>query len=214
MSRIRESRILGTRNLVAGLRTSPARVLVSASATGYFGDRGDEELTEGSSPGSDFLAEVCQGWEREAREAPCRSVQIRIGIVLGAGGGALARMLPPFSLGLGGRLGSGRQWMSWIHREDLVELLLHAVERDELSGPYLGTAPSPVTNLDFTRALGRALGRWTIVPMPRWALRLALGKVAGVLLSSQRCLPRRTLASGFAFRHPELDPALRSIVAS
>jgi len=212
MARIRDSRIVGTRNLVAGLRGSGARVLVSASATGYYGDRGDEELTEDSTPGMDFLAEVCKGWEQEAQAAPCRSVRVRIGIVLGPGGGALGKMLLPFKLGLGGRLGSGRQWMSWIHRDDLVSLLLHAIETEGVSGPLLGTAPAAVTNLDFTRALGRTLGRWTILPMPRWMLRFAVGKVAGVLCSSQRCLPRRTLDSGFVFRHPELESALREVI--
>lgn len=212
MERIRESRIAGTRNLVAGIRGSGVRVLVSASAIGYYGDRGDEELTEDSAAGKGFLAEVCEAWEKEASAAPCRSARVRIGIVLGPGGGALARMLTPFKLGLGGRLGNGRQWMSWIHRDDLAALLLHAVEKEGLSGPLLGTAPSPVTNRDFTRALGGVLGRWTIFPVPRPMLRLALGKVSDVLCSSQRCRPLRTLDSGFAFRHPELDPALREVI--
>lgn len=212
MARIRDSRILGTRNLVAGIRSGGPKVLVSASAIGYYGDRADEVLTEDSAPGTGFLADVCRGWEEEALKAPCRSVLVRISLVLGPGGGALAKMLTPFKLGLGGRLASGRQWMSWIHREDLCALLLHAVERDDLSGPLLAASPNPVTNLEFTKALGRVLGRPTILPMPYFQLRLLFGKVATVLASSQRCRPDRTLASGFTFRHPDLETALRGIV--
>jgi hypothetical protein len=211
MAAIRDSRVLGTRTLVSGLPSS-VRAFVSASAVGYYGDRADEELTEDSPPGSDFLAEVCAGWEQEARKAPCRSVQVRIGIVLGPGG-ALAKMLTPFKLGLGGRLASGRQWMSWIHRDDLAGLLLHAVEREAVSGPLLGTSPGPVTNREFTKALGRVLGRWTILPMPYFQMRLLFGKVARVLASSQRCRPKRTLESAYSFAHPELEPALRSVLA-
>ncbi|HEV3029510.1 MAG TPA: TIGR01777 family oxidoreductase, partial [Planctomycetota bacterium] len=159
MQRIRESRVIGTRNLVAGLQAAGSRVLVCASATGYYGDRGDEELTEDSAPGNDFLSGVCREWEAEAAKSGARTVSIRIGIVLGAEGGALSRMLLPFRLGLGGRLGDGRQWMSWIHVDDLVALILHALETDSLSGPLLGTSPSPVRNAEFTRSLGRALGR-------------------------------------------------------
>jgi uncharacterized protein (TIGR01777 family) len=212
MQRIRESRVTGTRNLVAGLQAAGARVLVCASATGYYGNRGDEELTEDSAPGSDFLSGVCRDWEAEAAKSGARTVLIRIGIALGAQGGALARMLLPFRLGLGGRLGDGRQWMSWIHVDDLAALIAHALETDSVSGALLGTSPEPVTNADFTRALGRALGRWTILPMPAWQVRLLFGKVAEVLLGSQRCRPHRTLQSGFAFRHPELGAALRQIL--
>jgi hypothetical protein len=212
MQRIRESRVIGTRNLVAGLQAAGSRVLVCASATGYYGDRGDEELTEDSAPGNDFLSGVCREWEAEAAKSGARTVSIRIGIVLGAEGGALSRMLLPFRLGLGGRLGDGRQWMSWIHVDDLVALILHALETDSLSGPLLGTSPSPVRNAEFTRSLGRALGRWTVLPMPGWQLRVLFGKVAEVLLGSQRCRPHRTLQSGFSFRHPELGPALQAIL--
>jgi len=213
MDRIRDSRVTGTRNLVAGLRDAPAKTLVCASATGYYGSRGDEELTEDSAPGGDFLAGVCRDWEAEAARSGIRTVSVRIGIVLGAEGGALAKMRLPFSLGLGGRLGDGMQWMSWIHVDDLVALLLHGLETDGLSGPLLGTSPSPATNRDFTKTLGRVLGRWTILPMPAWTLRLIVGPVAEVLVGSQRCRPRRTLDSGFAFRHPELEPALRGLLA-
>jgi hypothetical protein len=209
--RIRDSRVIGTRNLVAGIATAKPRVLVCASATGYYGDRGDEELTEDSAPGSDFLAGVCREWEAEAAKSGVRSVSIRIGIVLGPGG-ALGKMLLPFKLGLGGRFGSGTQWMSWIHRDDLVDLILHAAEKEPVSGPLLGTGPNPVTNLEFTKTLGRVLGRWTILPLPRWQARILLGQVADVLCGSQRCRPKRTLECGFAFRHPDLEPALRQVL--
>lgn len=212
MARIRDSRVLGTRNLVAGLRGTKAGVLVCASAIGYYGDRGDEELSEESAPGADFLAGVCREWEEEASRATIRCVRLRTGIVLGTDGGALARMLTPFKLGLGGRLGSGRQWMSWIHRDDLVALYLHAIEKENVSGPLLGATPNPVPNLEFTKTLGRVLGRWTILPLPRWQIRLLLGKIADVLCGSQRCAPKRTLAAGFRFRHEALEPALRSLL--
>lgn len=212
---IRDSRVIGTRNLVEGLAGTPVRVLVSASATGYYGDRGEEELTEDSPPGEGFLAEVCREWEREAfraRERGVRVVAVRTGVVLGPDGGALARMRTPFALGLGGRLGSGEQWMSWIHRDDLVGIYLHALEREGISGPLLGTAPAPVRNREFTKALGRVLGRPTIVPMPGWMLRVLFGKMAEVLLSSQRCRPQRTLESGFSFTYPDLEGALREVL--
>jgi uncharacterized protein (TIGR01777 family) len=212
MARIRESRVTGTRNLVQGLARAGVRTLVSASATGYYGDRADEVLTEDSGPGAGFLADLCRDWEAEAQKAPARTALVRIGIVLGPGGGALAKMLTPFKLGLGGRLGSGRQWMSWIHLDDLVALLLQAAEGESVSGPLLGTSPGPVTNLEFTRTLGRVLGRWTVFPLPRGPMRLLLGRVAEVLCSSQRCLPQRTLATGFRFRHESLEPALRAIL--
>jgi uncharacterized protein (TIGR01777 family) len=212
MTRIRDSRVIGTRNLVAGLQAAAVKTLVCASATGFYGSRGDEVLTEDSPPGNDFLAGVCRDWEAEAATADVRTVSIRIGIVLGRDGGALRKMLLPFTLGLGGRLGSGLQWMSWIHVDDLVALLLHALERETLAGPLLGTSPSPATNRDFTATLGRVLGRWTILPMPAWQLRLLMGRVAEVLLGSQRCRPARTLESGFSFRHPDLEPALRNLL--
>jgi uncharacterized protein (TIGR01777 family) len=214
---IRDSRVIATRNLVAGLAGTGVRVLVSASATGYYGDRGDEELTEDSPPGEGFLAEVCREWEGEAFRAAERGVRVavvRTGVALGPDGGALARMRTPFSLGLGGRLGSGEQWMSWIHRDDLVGIYLHALEREEVSGPLLGTAPAPVRNAEFTKALGRVLERPTVLPMPGWMLRVLFGKVAEVLLSSQRCRPRRTMESGFSFAHPDLEGALREVLSA
>jgi uncharacterized protein len=214
MDRIRDSRVAGTRNLVAGLKPGGPKALVCASAVGLYGDREDEELTEDSAPGTGFLADVCRDWEAEASKAPVRTSLVRISIVLGPGGGALGKMLLPFRLGLGGRLASGRQWMSWIHRDDLCGLILHAAERDSVSGPLLGASPEPATNLDFTRTLGRVLGRPTILPMPYLAMRLAFGRVAGMLAASQRCRPARALASGFAFRHPALEPALRDVLSA
>jgi hypothetical protein len=213
MARIRDSRVVGTRNLVEGVRKHGVRVLISSSAIGFYGDRGEEELTEDSASGNDFLAGVCREWEAEAQKAGVRTALIRTGIVLGADGGALAKMLTPFKLGLGGRLGSGEQWMSWVHRDDIAGLYLHALEKEGVSGPLLGTAPNPVRNLEFTKALGRALGRWTFLPMPYFQVRLLFGRVAEVLCGSQRCRPKRSLESGFAFGHPDLEPALRAILA-
>jgi len=213
MNRIRISRSVGTRNLVLGLRASPARVLLSASAVGYYGDRGEEELKETSAPGADFLSQVSVEWEEEALASGIRTVLLRTGMVLGPGG-ALKKLLGPFRMGVGGKLGSGRQWMSWIHRDDLVDLYLHALLHPELSGPVLATAPVPVRNRDFTRLLGRTLERPAILGIPKWALRLATGKVASVLLSSQKCRPIRALASGFQFRFPTLDGALWEAVAT
>lgn len=211
MARIYDSRVVGTRNLVAGIKAASPRVLVSSSAIGYYGDRGDEELTEESAPGNDFLAGLGREWEAEAAKSGIRTVCIRTGIVLGPGGGALGAMLLPFKLGLGGRLGSGRQWMSWVHLDDLADLFLHGVEKESVSGPLNGTALA-VTNLEFTKTLGRVLGRWTIMPMPRWQIRLLFGKVAEVLVGSQKCRAKRTLESGFTFSYPDLEPALRQIL--
>ncbi len=215
--RIRESRVAGTRHLVQGLaalREKP-RVLISASAVGYYGDRGDLELDESAEPGDDFLAEVCRAWEAEAlpaREMGIRVVTPRIGIVLGLGGGALAKMLTPFRLGLGGRLGSGRQWMPWIHVQDLVDLLLYAAEHSELSGPINATAPHPVTNLEFTKTLGKVMRRPTVFPVPEFMLKLAMGDFGKVLMDSQRAIPRAAGDAGFQFQFPELEQALRQIL--
>lgn len=217
-ARIRDSRIIATRNLVAALRALPARpkTLISASAVGYYGSRGDEELDERSPPGRDFLAEVCIGWEKEAvaaRELGVRVVPIRTGIVLGEKGGALAKMLTPFYLGLGSPLGSGNQFMPWVHIDDLVELMLFATREANFNGPLDGVAPHPVTNLEFTKTLGRVIGRPTFMPaVPPIALKLLVGGFAEVLLASQRVLPRAALAAGFAFRFSELEPALRDVL--
>jgi hypothetical protein len=215
--RIRDSRVVGTRNLVAGLAALDRRprVLVSASAVGYYGDRGDEILDESSSRGEGFLADVCVDWEREAMAAEglgVRVVCVRIGLVMTPEGGALGKMLPAFRLGAGGRLGSGRQWMPWIHLDDVVGLLLHAAANESMRGALNGTAPAPATNAEFTAALGRALHRPALLPVPAFALQAAFGEMSGMLMASQRALPKRALASGYAFAHPGLDGALRALL--
>jgi uncharacterized protein (TIGR01777 family) len=214
--RIRDSRIVGTRNLVAGLAAraaSAARstVLVSASAVGFYGDRGDEELDERSPAGGGFLSDVCAEWEHEAMAATrlgVRVVCVRIGVVLAPDGGALARMIAPFRLGVGGRLGSGTQWMPWVHVDDVVSLFLHAGRSAGLEGVVNAVGPAPVTNAEFTSQLGRALRRPAVLAVPRAALRIAFGELADVLLASQRVLPRRTLESGFEFTHTTVAGAL------
>jgi uncharacterized protein len=217
-ARIRDSRVIGTRNLVVALRSLPAKpkVLVSASAVGYYGSRGDAELDEGAPPGDDFLADVCVGWEKEAsaaRELGIRVVPIRIGIVLGEKGGALAKMLTPFSLGMGSPLGSGNQYMPWVHIDDLVELMLFAARESSVTGPLNGVSPHAVTNREFTTTLGKVLGRPTFMPaVPGFVLKTLIGEFAEVLLASQRVSPRAALAAGFAFRFPDLEPALRDVL--
>ena len=217
--RIRDSRVVGTRNLVAGLAAlkSRPRVLVSASAVGYYGDRGDEELDERSAAGHGFLAEVCTEWEREAMAASqlgIRVVCVRIGIVLAHNGGALARILIPFRMGMGGRLGSGRQWMPWIHIKDVAGILLHASRNNEINGPMNAVAPRPVTNVDFTRALAHALHRPALLPVPRTALRLAFGELSEILIASQRVFPRVAERTGYAFEYSDLDGALDYVMSS
>ena len=214
--RIRDSRVMGTRNLVEALAALPRRpeALICASAIGYYGSRGDEILTESSAPGSGFLPELCVAWEREAQAAEAlgmRVVRVRTGLVLDARGGALPRMLPPFRMGVGGRLGSGRQWMSWIHLEDLAALFHLAVE-SHVQGPLNGVAPHAVTNSDFTRELARVLRRPAVFPIPGFALRLLLGEMADVLLASQRVAPGAAEAAGFRFRFPQLAPALAALL--
>jgi uncharacterized protein (TIGR01777 family) len=214
--RIRESRVAGTRNLVEALAALPRRpeALICASAIGYYGSRGDEILTESSAPGSGFLPEVCVAWEREAQAAEAfgmRVVRVRTGIVLDAHGGALVRMLPPFRMGVGGRLGSGQQWMSWIHLEDLAALFQFAVE-SHVRGPLNAVAPHAVTNSDFTRELARALRRPAMFPVPEFALRLLFGEMAEVLLASQRVAPAAAEAAGFRFRFPQLAQALEGLL--
>ncbi len=215
--RIRASRQLGTANLVQGLREADERppVLVSASAVGIYGDRGDEILDESSTPGDDFLAQVCRQWEdasADARGLGMRVVNPRIGIVLGRDGGALAKMLTPFKLGVGGRLASGRQWMPWVHIDDLVGLLLHAARTQDLAGPMNAVGPQPVTNREFTQALARALHRPAVFPMPGAALKLVFGQFAEVLLASQRVMPRQAMASGYGFQFSELSAALANLM--
>jgi len=217
--RIRYSRVVGTRNLVAGLALlkSRPRVLVSASAVSYYGDRGDEELDERSAAGDGFLAEVCADWEREAMAASqlgIRVVCVRIGIVLAPGGGALARILTPFRMGVGGRLGSGRQWMPWIHIKDVAGIMLHASRNKESNGPMNAVAPSPVTNADFTRALAHAVHRPALLPVPRAALRLAFGELSDILIASQRVFPRVAEHSGYAFAYTDLHGALDNVMTA
>ena len=216
-ARLVESRLDATRSLVAAIAgaSRPPRLLLSSSATGYYGDRGEEVLSEDSTPGSDFLADLCVRWEREAARAASartRVAWVRTGIVLDPGGGALARMLPPFKAFVGGPLGSGRQYMSWIHHHDWQALVRWLVAHESADGPMNATAPEPVTNADFSRALGRALGRPAFLPAPAVALRLLLGEMAGpLLLASQRVLPARPQAFGFRFSYPDLDSALTSL---
>lgn len=211
------SRVEATRELVAAMRAQarPPAVLVSASAVGYYGDRGAELLDEQSAAGSDFLATLCQDWERAALEAEAggtRVVALRIGLVLGRGGGALARMLPLFRAGLGGPFGSGGQHQSWIHLHDLVAIIVRALGDEALRGPLNATSPEPVTSRELARALGRALGRPAWLRVPAWALRIAIGAGASVLCASQRVTPRRILERGFRFEHRELGSALAASV--
>jgi uncharacterized protein (TIGR01777 family) len=217
-ARIRDSRILGTRHLVKGI-TQAARkpaVLVSASAVGYYGDRGEEELVETSAPAKDFLADVCVEWEREAVMAETVGVRVvtaRTGIVLGPGGGALAKMLLPFKLGGGGPLGSGKQWMPWVHVADLARLYVHAAETGSIRGPMNAVALNPVRNSEFTKALARQLHRPAFIPAPYFGLRLVFGEFAQVLFASQRVIPKVALDSGFQFQFPDIVSALRDILS-
>ena len=217
-ARIVGSRAQAAERVGAALRAakSPPGVLVNASAIGFYGNRGDEELTEESSAGSGFLAETTLAWERAAREAVpdgVRLVLLRTGIVLDPAEGALAKMLIPFRFGLGGPLGSGRQWMPWIHREDLVGLLLAALDDPRYAGPVNATAPAPVTMKELAATLGRVLRRPTFAPAPAFAIRAAMGEMAALVLDGQRAHPHKALALGFPFRFPDLEPALRDLLA-
>ena len=211
--RILDSRKIGTRNLVRGLADAQRRapVLVSASATGYYGDRGEETLVEDSAPGTGFLSEVCVAWEQQALNAETMGIRVatvRIGIVLGKEGGALAQMLPAFKMGVGGRLGSGRQWMSWIHVDDLIELFVFAVMRDGVAGAVNGVSPAPVRNADFTAALAGVLHRPAIFPVPRFALKVLFGEMADIVLWGQKVTPKVAESSGFQFQYRDLNGAL------
>lgn len=211
-----DSRIDITREVVelcAALETPPS-VLVSASAMGYYGDQGARDVTEQTTPNDEFAHRLCRAWEDEARKAESSGVRVallRIGLVLDAGGGMLARTVPVFKLGLGGKLGDGRQYMPWIHREDIVGMILFLLEEDELSGPFNGSAPNPVTNAEFTRELGRALNRPTVLPAPAFALKLAFGEMSRLLLTGAKMLPERLQKAGFQFRYAQLDEALGAI---
>jgi len=213
-----ESRVGTTRTLVNLLKqlNRPPKCLLCASAVGIYGDRGDEVLMESSSPGQGFLADTCRAWEAEAdraTDAGIRVVHLRFGVVLAGEGGALKQMLPIFRAGLGGQLGSGRQWMSWIALNDLIRAVMYILQTDSLNGPVNLVAPIPVTNREFTHALGLALHRPTSLPVPAFALRAAFGEIAdGALLASVRVVPERLAASGFHFDFPEIHGALRSIL--
>lgn len=209
---IRDSRVTGTRNLVQamGRLRQPPAALICASAIGYYGSRGDDRLTEESSSGDGYLAEVCREWEAEAKQAEglgMRVARVRIGVVLDGKGGALQKMLPPFRMGFGGRIGSGNQWMSWIHLEDLAGIFRFALE-NRVSGPLNGTAPYPVTNAEFTKALASTLQRPAIFPVPEFALKLMFGEMSEMLLASQRVLPKAAEDAGYQFRYPQLAAAL------
>jgi uncharacterized protein len=217
-ARIRDSRVGGTRLLAETLArmAKPPNTLVCASAVGYYGNRGQERLTEQSAPGVGFLAEVCKAWEAAAQPAAARGIRVvhlRLGIVLSPAGGALARMLLPFRFGVGGVIGDGRQYMSWISLDDLVAVIHHAAVNDALRGAVNAVSPAPVTNREFTKTLGRVLGRPTIFPLPAFAARLALGEMADeLLLSSTRVEPQKLMAGGFHFHHSDLEGALRHLL--
>jgi uncharacterized protein (TIGR01777 family) len=217
-ARIRDSRVKATRFLAEqiGRVQRPPKLLLSASAIGYYGERGDEVLTEASPPGLGFLSDVCGEWEAAAGTAgqwASRIVLLRIGIVLSSAGGALAKMLPPFRLGVGGKLGSGRQYMSWVTLDDAVGAISYVLATSSIRGPVNVVAPAPVTNLDFTKALGRALSRPTLFPVPRLAVSLGFGEMGReLLLASSRVQPARLASSGFTFRHPEIEQALRHVL--
>lgn len=216
--RIRDSRVLGTRNLVEGMKRAAIKpqVLVSASAVGFYGDRGEEQLDESSAAGKGFLSEVCVAWEREAEraaESGVRVALVRIGVVLSQQGGALEKMLPPFKLGLGGRLGSGRQWFPWVHLDDIVGLLRHALVTPAVRGPINGVAPGTVNNAEFTKELANVLQRTVFLTVPELALKVMMGEMAAVVLASQRVQPRAALATGYQFIYPQLRPALAALLA-
>ena len=214
--RIRGSRVISTRNLVEGLRRAASKPasLISGSAVGFYGDRGDETLDENSPAGSGFLAEVCLQWESEAERATgfnMRVVRVRTGVVLSTEGGALKKMLPPFKFGVGGPLGSGRQWFPWIHISDIVGILRLALFSTSVSGPINATAPEPITNAGFTRELARALHRPAFLAAPEFVLRLAMGEMADLLLVSERVIPKAAEASGYNFQFRTLASALQDL---
>jgi uncharacterized protein len=221
---IRESRTIGTANLLDGLARAQEsgtgelpRTLISSSATGYYGAHGEEPLDEDAPPGSDFLAQVCVEWEAAAAAAGAlgaRVVQVRTGVVLDRRGGALAKMLPAFRLGVGGPVAGGCQYMSWIHAGDVVGMMLAALGDERWSGPVNATAPEPVTNRDFSRALGRVLGRPSLLPVPGVALRAVYGEMAEIVTTGARVMPAKALVLGYEFAHPQLEPALRDAIAA
>jgi uncharacterized protein (TIGR01777 family) len=218
---LRDSRILSTENIVRALGTNSKnaagqpKILVNASAIGYYGPRGDEELTENGAPGSDTLGRVAVEWEKSALAAQANGIRvalIRIGVVLDKHGGALPQMLTPFKFGVGGPIGSGRHWFSWIHMDDMVGILLLALDHPQAQGPINATAQNPVTNKVFSKALGRTLHRPAIFPVPPFMLRLVLGQVAEILTTGQRVIPAKALELGYQFKFPEVDPALANLL--
>ena len=216
---LRDSRIVATRTIAEAIRAArtPPRVYINGSAIGYYGDRGAELLNEDSTPGDDFLARLCIDWEREvtqATRADVRTVVLRTGIVIEKTGGAFPQLVRPFRFFVGGRLGSGRQYMSWIHRHDWVEMVRWIVDTPGICGPVNATAPHPVSNAEFAHALGRALRRPALLPAPAFALRIALGEFADSVLVSERVIPQRALKAGYDFRYPELEFAVRDILGS
>lgn len=215
------SRIKSTDNIVLALSQEPRtaagnpKVLINASAIGYYGPHDSGDLTEESAPGHDFLARLCVDWEKAAQAALAHGIRVvllRTGIVLDAGGGALQQMLPPFKMFVGGPIGTGKQFMSWIHKEDEVGLILFALDHAEISGPVNATAPNPVTNREFSTSLGKVLGRPSILPTPGFALRVMLGESAQIITAGQKVLPQKALAAGYKFKFPELEGALRSLL--
>ncbi len=218
---LRTSRVQSTQHIVAALARKPRRgngqpkVLVNASAIGYYGPHGDEEVDERAVPGDDMLARLCVDWENAAGAAAAhgiRTVIVRVGVVLDREGGALKQMLLPFKMFVGGPVGSGKQWVSWIHHDDLIGVILLGLDQDAASGPMNGTAPNPVTNRDLAKEIGRALHRPSFMPTPRLALRVMLGEVAGLVTGGQRVLPRKALELGYKFKFPNLDAALADVL--
>jgi uncharacterized protein len=212
---IRESRMLTTRHIVEAMEGGKGKTLLSTSAVGYYGFHGDEALTEESPPGGDFLAMLARDWEAEAREAEkkgCRVVVSRLGIVLGEKGGALGQMIPLFEKFVGGPLGSGKQFFSWVHIQDLSRTFLFLLEHPEISGPVNFTAPNPVRNKELAQALGRVMGRPAFLPAPGFMLKLILGEFGSILLEGQRVLPQKLLQAGFQFQYPEIEGALRQVI--
>lgn len=211
------SRVETTERVVDYIGKAPTkpRVLISGSAVGYYGARGDKELDESASPGNEFQSELCQAWENKAREAETHGIRVclsRTGVVLGAGGGALSGLLPMFRWGLGGSVGSGNQWMSWVHMEDVIGVFEHLIVTDSVSGSFNVTAPQPVTNRQFAHTLGAVLKRPTLMRVPDWVLRFMVGEMSHLYLTGQRVVPHRLLESGYRFRFPKLKPALEDII--
>jgi uncharacterized protein len=209
-----DSRILTTRHLVAALPPASGTVLLSTSAVGYYGSRGDEVLTEGATPGQDFLAALSRDWENEARQAEskgARVVLMRFGVVLAAGGGALGKMVPAFRMFAGGPVGNGRHWFPWIHMADLIGAIDFLISREDLDGPFNFVAPGQIRNGDFARVLGKSLGRPAVLPAPAFMLRLLLGEMGNTLLSSQRVAPDRLQRAGFDFQFPDAEQALGNL---